>query len=239
MKFEEKEKLLDDLSFLELPIKKNIIKQIEHNDDMEIIEAWRNRRVVMVNGKNANNFNKLLVKHNLFNYLFKNQLLKNIYYYEQNHSFYINLKMKYLDVIEDYLRNGKINPKLKKKYSDHSCGDELINEMNMIGIALNEEEKKEIKKSLNQRLLHSSLILLDNEYDDSLKEWLGVDTKWKLLYRASEHDYTPESFHEYCDDKGPTLVIIESTEGWIFGGYTTQSWSGDGIYLLLISLICV
>ena len=57
-----------------------------------------------------------------------------------------------------------------------------------------------------------------------LKEWLG-DYKWKLLYRASEHGYTAKSFHECCDDQGPTLVLIKSSEGCIFGGYTTQSWN--------------
>ena len=60
-------------------------------------------------------------------------------------------------------------------------------------------------------------IINKKQYDRYLKEWLGNEYKWKLLYRASEHDYTGESFHEYCDDKGPTLVIIKSTEGWIFG----------------------
>ena len=85
-------------------------------------------------------------------------------------------------------------------------------------------------------LAHSSLfcpgsyILKNTAYDDKLREWLGNDYKWKLIYRSSEHGYTGKSFHEYCNDKGPTLVIIKSSEGWIFGGYTTKSWSGDGIY---------
>ena len=73
-------------------------------------------------------------------------------------------------------------------------------------------------------------ILCGSEYDDKLREWLGNDYNMKLLYRASEHEYSGESFHECCDDKGPTLVVIKSSEGWLFGGYTTRSWSGDGIY---------
>ena len=72
--------------------------------------------------------------------------------------------------------------------------------------------------------------LENSDYDDKMREWLGSDYDMKLLYRASEHGYTAKSFHDYCDDKGPTLIIIKSSEGWIFGGYTTQSWSGDGIY---------
>ena len=74
-------------------------------------------------------------------------------------------------------------------------------------------------------------ILFGEEYDFYLREWLGNNYIWKLLYRASEHGYTAKSFHNYCDNvKGPTLVIMKSSEGWIFGGYATQSWSGDGIY---------
>ena len=73
-------------------------------------------------------------------------------------------------------------------------------------------------------------IINEGEYDSYLREWLGNDYKWKLLYRASEHEYSAKSFHECCDDKGPTLVIIKSSGGWIFGGYTTQSWSRYGIY---------
>ncbi len=74
-------------------------------------------------------------------------------------------------------------------------------------------------------------ILFGQEYDSYLREWIGSEYKWKLLYRASEHEYTAESFHECCDDiQGPTLIIIKSDEGLIFGGYTTLSWSEDGIY---------
>ena len=74
-------------------------------------------------------------------------------------------------------------------------------------------------------------IISEGQYDGKLREWSG-DYQWKLLYRASEHDYSGCSFHEYCNDKGPTLIVIKSSGGWIFGGYTTRSWSGDGIYMI-------
>ena len=66
-------------------------------------------------------------------------------------------------------------------------------------------------------------IINEEQYDAILREWIG-NYQWKLIYRASEHGYTAKSFHEYCDDKGPTLIVIKSSKGWIFGGYTTQSW---------------
>ena len=45
----EKSKLLDDLSYLELPIKKDILNVIHRGDDNEIMDAWTNRIVVINN----------------------------------------------------------------------------------------------------------------------------------------------------------------------------------------------
>ena len=234
---EQRGKLIDDMSFLELPIKKDIIKEIGRNEDNEMMEAWRDRRVVMVNGKNVNDFNKLLKKCNLFNSLFDNEYLKDIHYYKQSHIFYINLSMKYIDVIEDYLKNGKkANKDLVKQYYRNGNYNELSNEMKMIGITLNEREKNEIIGCFDLRFLRGSLILLDTQYDNYLRKWLENNYDMKLLYRASEHGYTAKSFHECCDNKGPTLIVIKSSGGWIFGGYTTKSWSGDGIYYEMIMI---
>ena len=35
-------------------------------------------------------------------------------------------------------------------------------------------------------------------------------------------------FHKSCGDKKPTLIIIKSEFGRIFGGYTDLSWAADG-----------
>ena len=229
MDFEKKEQLFDDLSFLELPIKREIIKHIGCNEDNKIMEAWRERRVVMVNGKNVTNFNVLLMRKNLFNSTFDNELLKNIQYYEENNTFYIDLQLMYFDVIENYLKKGRLDTELVKKYNNHGDSNELMHELKMIGIELNKEEKNIIEYCFfqpSELLPHTQIV--NQQYDSYLKEWAG-DYEWKLLYRASEHHYTGKSFHDCCDDKGPTLVIIKSSEGWIFGGYTTQSWSGRRI----------
>ncbi len=36
-------------------------------------------------------------------------------------------------------------------------------------------------------------------------------------------------FHNYCDNKGPTLTIVQTTKNKIFGGFTPLNWdiSGD------------
>ena len=45
----EKSKLLDDLSYLELPIKKDMLNVIYRSDDNEIMDGWTNRVVVINN----------------------------------------------------------------------------------------------------------------------------------------------------------------------------------------------
>ena len=59
---------------------------------------------------------------------------------------------------------------------------------------------------INTKFLKDSSILLNGQYDNYLKLWFG-DHKWRLIYRASEHGYSAHSFHDYCDNKGPTIVI--------------------------------
>ena len=225
--------LIEDLSFLSLPIKETI-KHLGRNEDNEIMEAWRDQKVVKVNEENIKEINELLKKKKLMNSLFEAQLLKDIHYDKEGNSFYINLNMKFVDVIEDYLKNNDtLNSEVLKKYRYNGSAQDLINEMEMLGLNLNTQKLHDIDDCLaraSQYLPTSTII--DIKYDSYLKEWAG-DWIWKLIYKASENEYSAKSFHKCCDNvKGPTLVIIKSSEGYIFGGYTTQSWSGEGIYLI-------
>ena len=237
---EKRSNLLDDLSFLKLPIKKDFVKELGHNEDNEIMEAWKNRRVLLVNNEYNKDFIELLKKNQLLDTVFKNQNLGHIQYIEDQKSFTMAITLKYYDVIVDCLKNGKmINKELIKKNSDNGDDNELINEMKMMGIELNDANKEIIRGCFAHPLFMNISTIIDNgKYDNALREWLGNDYQWKLIYRASKNGYTTISFHEYCDNaQGPTLVVIKSSGGWIFGGYTTQSWSGWSIYNDMIYLI--
>ncbi|TNV76678.1 hypothetical protein FGO68_gene15243 [Halteria grandinella] len=48
--------------------------------------------------------------------------------------------------------------------------------------------------------------------------------KLELLMRGSRDGFKASTFHELCDDQGPTLSVIKSESGCIFGGYTEVSW---------------
>ncbi len=138
----------------------------------------------------------------------------------------INKLCKHPDIIMKYIETKDISEESIKRFVDDT---ELLNDLDIVHCKDSNIRLKISRyyfKNPSEFLPDTQLV--NQQYDDKLREWVG-DYRWKLLYRASEHDYTNESFHEYCDDKGPTLIVIKSSGGWIFGGYTTQSWSGDCI----------
>jgi hypothetical protein len=49
--------------------------------------------------------------------------------------------------------------------------------------------------------------------------------KFKLICRSSQEGFNVNKFHEYCDNKGPTVVIIKvRNSGEIIGGYNPLDW---------------
>ena len=44
----------------------------------------------------------------------------------------------------------------------------------------------------------------------------------------SENGSTSKDFHSYCNNKGPTLVLIKTAKNRIFGGFTPLNWKNDG-----------
>jgi hypothetical protein len=53
--------------------------------------------------------------------------------------------------------------------------------------------------------------------------------RWTLLYRGSRDGFQGSTFHEKCDGKSNTLTVIETTKGFVFGGFTPVAWdSSDG-----------
>lgn len=74
-----------------------------------------------------------------------------------------------------------------------------------------------------------------------IQSYLQKDVYYNLIYNAREDGDKAKIFHQKCDDSGKTLIIIKDNFGNRFGGFTTQSWSGNCIkkydkYAFLFSL---
>jgi len=66
--------------------------------------------------------------------------------------------------------------------------------------------------------------LLPDALKRKIADWLP-HKKFTLLYKATTDGFLATSFHKKCDDQGHTLTIIQTKDGYLFGGYTSQSWS--------------
>ena len=54
--------------------------------------------------------------------------------------------------------------------------------------------------------------------------------KWSLLYQGSRDGFRTYNFNSHCDDKPNTLIILKSTSGNVFGGFTRAQWNSTGLW---------
>ena len=65
--------------------------------------------------------------------------------------------------------------------------------------------------------------------DTNLARAIGHST-WLLCYKASVNGFSATAFHQGCDQKGPTLTLLQSNQGnQVFGGYIDQPWASRGL----------
>jgi len=82
---------------------------------------------------------------------------------------------------------------------------------------------------LSSGLSKSAILGNDDNYLNTLSTWLKpvVQSKssyWNRCWRASLDGWASTTFHSLCDNKGPSVTIIRVGQ-YIFGGYTSASWS--------------
>ncbi len=61
------------------------------------------------------------------------------------------------------------------------------------------------------------------DVDTAFAEWLPGHHA-HLLYRSTRDGANAAAFHEACDGRGPTVTLIRSDNGYVFGGYAGISW---------------
>ena len=124
--------------------------------------------------------------------------------------------------------NEKINDLTQLVIKQNKEIADLKNELKDIKEKLNilwkeREEKKQISN------LNSKIINENEKYKKLLKTWINPLKKIKaeLLYRISENGESYSTFHELCDNKGPTLTLFHVNDGNIVGIYTPLSWDSN------------
>ena len=125
---------------------------------------------------------------------------------------------KLLDIMKSLINE------IKELKSENKKMKEQIDELTKFKLEI-EEERREKKKSYS---LKDSNILNDPEKIKMISDWINPNKKiiYNQIYKATRDGGTGKNFHSHCDNKGPTLTLINSTNGYIFGGFISISWEG-------------
>ncbi|KAK8808451.1 hypothetical protein WA158_008352 [Blastocystis sp. Blastoise] len=65
-------------------------------------------------------------------------------------------------------------------------------------------------------------LILNNNYFDSLNAWFQSIPKYDLLYRGSRDGFKGPECHSKIDNYDSVLCVIETVNGNVFGGYTSD-----------------
>ena len=88
----------------------------------------------------------------------------------------------------------------------------------------------------NVGMLMQDTVILKNE-EKLIRHLLGFlnnrTSLLKLCYRASLHGWSCQQFHQQCDGKVNTVVLVK-VGNYIFGGYTDQTWQGENLTKLFL-----
>ena len=84
----------------------------------------------------------------------------------------------------------------------------------------------------NDLFINSSIINNVLNKQNILANWIKeavnkTNINSKLIFKMSIHGDKSEDFHKYCDNQGPTLILIQTTTNKIFGGFTPLNWKNE------------
>ena len=147
----------------------------------------------------------------------------------------IQLKNEINDIKEKEARLSNKNIQLKYDINELKENEiQLKNENSNLKKEISElSEKLNILRSWKEKIminnLDSKIINGNMNYNLSLKKWINPSRKIKaeLLYRLSENGDKFSTFHELCDNKGPTLTLFHVNDGNIVRINTPLSWESS------------
>ncbi|KAH3776045.1 hypothetical protein DPMN_177458 [Dreissena polymorpha] len=73
---------------------------------------------------------------------------------------------------------------------------------------------------------------LPDKYMDKLESWIGTGPKiFTLLYKITKDGCDAATFHQKCDNQGPTVTVLYNQQGSVYGGYGSASWNSTAAYI--------
>ena len=92
----------------------------------------------------------------------------------------------------------------------------------------NKLEKLESKNKVNLYGTSGRILKTEEDFKELFSFISGNNERqFRLLYSPTFDTNTKEDFHKNCDNKGSTIVLVETSNGRRFGGFTSLSWKSN------------
>ena len=92
------------------------------------------------------------------------------------------------------------------------------------------EDNNSDEPNQNVKSRIDSKIIIDPKHLELLDKWFNKELNYKLLYRATEEQYSAKTFHSKVDEFKNTIIFIKDINNFIFGGFTRKTWDGTRIF---------
>ncbi|KAK8813348.1 hypothetical protein WA158_002940 [Blastocystis sp. Blastoise] len=220
-KYEKLLKLIECIEWLNLPLPAELMFIRERRDTKKKYYNEIEDIYIFINEKEDDPLIHYLIENKLLMPFIEHYNNGYVDYDNKNDVCYIRKTYKYLQYMHEFCTTGTlVIPKEQLKLIHRK---EFEEEMSVFG-----DKISNCLNTLFNPSLENSWIL-EKGMENYLYDWLGKEKKWTLLFRASEHDYSAEEFHKYCDTKGETITLVQykskNNSYYIFGGYTSVDWN--------------
>ena len=135
-------------------------------------------------------------------------------------------KKEYQIQIDSKGVNFTLNLKVFKKIIHFYLPTNEIKDLEGIVFEMSQLFIKHVSSSSTPSFYEESEILYQKEFD-LIHDWIDPkkSIRLTLLYNGKTDGFSSDDFHKKCDDKGPTLTLVESHLKKRFGGFTYIPWN--------------
>ena len=243
-KLKDNIKILEDLS---TNFEKSIIriKEIYENIEKDKDEIKLNIQKIFTKIRNQlnetedkmmlevdNKFDKIISNKNIFknkekfNYNIKELIKKGKSIQENKNNYNLNFLLNVCLNIENNIKEINIINEDIKNIDSSKVEYKFDPNENAINAILDKINKINFLKE-GSNLLGK---LLNDKDVELIANWIKSDNnqikdiKFSLCYDAKTNGDDKNSFHKFCDNIGPSLLVIKTKSNYIFGGYTKENW---------------
>ncbi|CAF3335863.1 unnamed protein product [Rotaria socialis] len=129
-------------------------------------------------------------------------------------------------------RNGKIFTYILEYFRTNTVPNNVMKDETLLTGLLIEAEYFQLKDLL--AVLPDTFpngTLLKVQHKQKLNDFYGkTNQQWELIYKATRDGFDANTFHSRCNNKGPTITIIQSNNNYLFGGYTAIPWASESAF---------